>query len=311
MRPALWRLVVRIVLPGVGVAIGDGNAGGDAAPPAAPPYPPNQAPLPLPPAEPPSPPPPLLPPLAPSTCYSGSRFTINDFAFSQDSAYVPTPATAVSISMTWSHGCPGDILGVKIDTPAAVDGLFLIRELDSCDEPGTWTVRFIDSATKPLTASADLGQEGPWRPCGQDTGCLTPGTLASTLGAQPAGNWTLTVLDEGDGGTGEVLSWEVCVQGTSPSPPPPSAPSPPLRLVGGSTSYEGRVELYHDGAWGTICDDSWGTYDARVVCRDLGLPSEYAVSRPRAAFGQGTGPIWMHRQRAAHWRLRVPLEHVG
>ena len=40
-----------------------------------------------------------------------------------------------------------------------------------------------------------------------------------------------------------------------------------LRLVGGRTSLEGRVEIFHDGQWGTICDDGWGLEDAQV--RDM------------------------------------------
>lgn len=44
-----------------------------------------------------------------------------------------------------------------------------------------------------------------------------------------------------------------------------------IRLVGGSTEYEGRVELCNNNAWGTVCDDGFGTNDANVACRQLGL----------------------------------------
>ncbi|XP_071126516.1 lysyl oxidase homolog 2-like [Mytilus edulis] len=43
------------------------------------------------------------------------------------------------------------------------------------------------------------------------------------------------------------------------------------RLIHGTTSYNGRLELHHDGKWGTVCDDGFGDNEASVVCRYSGL----------------------------------------
>ena len=71
-----------------------------------------------------------------------------------------------------------------------------------------------------------------------------------------------------------------------------------LRLVGtGSSINQGRVEVFHSGQWGTICDDYWDIRDAKVVCRQLGFSRGAVHAYSNAHFGRGTGQIWMDNVR--------------
>ena len=51
-----------------------------------------------------------------------------------------------------------------------------------------------------------------------------------------------------------------------------------VRLVGGSYQWEGRVEIFFAGSWGTITDSDWTSEDAQAVCRTMGYfrPGEIA-----------------------------------
>ena len=63
-----------------------------------------------------------------------------------------------------------------------------------------------------------------------------------------------------------------------------------VRLIGGTTSRQGRVEIWYNSQWNTVCDDSWDINDATVVCQQLGY-REAETAHHSAHFGQGSGQI--------------------
>uniref|UniRef100_A0AAQ5ZCU8 Lysyl oxidase homolog n=1 Tax=Amphiprion ocellaris TaxID=80972 RepID=A0AAQ5ZCU8_AMPOC len=66
-----------------------------------------------------------------------------------------------------------------------------------------------------------------------------------------------------------------------------------LRLAGEKRKhYEGRVEVFYNGEWGTVCDDDFSIYAAQVVCRELGYLDAESWA-PSAKYGRGEGRIWL------------------
>ncbi|XP_075963432.1 lysyl oxidase homolog 3B [Anarhichas minor] len=86
----------------------------------------------------------------------------------------------------------------------------------------------------------------------------------------------------------------------TPSPTPSPSPSPQsqtarlkVRLSGYPRKHnEGRVELFHKGEWGTICDDDFSIHNANVLCRQLGFVSATGWTHS-AKYGKGQGKIWL------------------
>ena len=48
-----------------------------------------------------------------------------------------------------------------------------------------------------------------------------------------------------------------------------------IRLSNGIRSTEGRLEVFHNNAWGTVCSDNFDTIDAATICKILGYSTRY------------------------------------
>uniref|UniRef100_A0A671T903 Soluble scavenger receptor cysteine-rich domain-containing protein SSC5D n=1 Tax=Sinocyclocheilus anshuiensis TaxID=1608454 RepID=A0A671T903_9TELE len=66
-----------------------------------------------------------------------------------------------------------------------------------------------------------------------------------------------------------------------------------VRLVNGSHSCSGRVEVFNGGQWGTVCDNGWDYSDAAVICKEMGCGNVFE-QRIGGFFGQGLGPVWLN-----------------
>ncbi|GFT77243.1 lysyl oxidase-like protein 2 [Nephila pilipes] len=63
-----------------------------------------------------------------------------------------------------------------------------------------------------------------------------------------------------------------------------------IRLVGGKNSYEGNVEIFHLGVWGSICDDEWDISEANIACKILGFDKATRATS-NSEFGKGKSKL--------------------
>uniref|UniRef100_A0A4W3GKL4 Soluble scavenger receptor cysteine-rich domain-containing protein SSC5D n=1 Tax=Callorhinchus milii TaxID=7868 RepID=A0A4W3GKL4_CALMI len=68
----------------------------------------------------------------------------------------------------------------------------------------------------------------------------------------------------------------------------------PVRLANGDTICSGRVEIFHNSTWGSVCRDGWDTEDARVVCRQLSCGNATSLTSPVSP-SQASGQIWLKK----------------
>ncbi|XP_067678760.1 uncharacterized protein [Haliotis asinina] len=66
-----------------------------------------------------------------------------------------------------------------------------------------------------------------------------------------------------------------------------------IRLASPLDNGVGRLEVYYNGTWGTVCDDGFGTNEAKVACRQLGRYDSGVIPRAIETFGYGGGKIWL------------------
>ena len=86
-----------------------------------------------------------------------------------------------------------------------------------------------------------------------------------------------------------------------------------IRLVNGSVTREGRVEICYNNQWGTVCDDFFGSPEAKVICRQLGYSTVGEVQQHKQPplnlklHTEGVQHHWIMQQNIPHPSIRTAI----
>ncbi|XP_078284946.1 scavenger receptor cysteine-rich domain-containing protein DMBT1-like [Rhinoraja longicauda] len=72
-----------------------------------------------------------------------------------------------------------------------------------------------------------------------------------------------------------------------------------MRLVNGERRCEGRVEVWHNGTWGTVCSEKLERQDAEVICKQMKCGPLVFIDYIAKKYGEGSGPIWMDEMKCS------------
>ena len=66
-----------------------------------------------------------------------------------------------------------------------------------------------------------------------------------------------------------------------------------LHAASSTVSFQGNVQILHDGEWGAICDDEWAEAEAEIACKELGFSRGAIGPTHSSQFGYSPRIIWM------------------
>ncbi|KAJ8035421.1 Deleted in malignant brain tumors 1 protein [Holothuria leucospilota] len=203
-----------------------------------------------------------------------------------------------------------------------------VKNLTNCNgkslEPGTYAsiglqhaavsldgdIRLVDG-TNNCEGGVEMWYNGQWGTlCGDSWNMANARVICRQLGRGPP--VSANTEDQFEGGTAHIVLYDVSCQGDEERLPncpgggfvshdcgggkyavvncTCEAVNRNIRLADGNDDSEGRVEVFYNGQWGTVCDDYWTMANAHVVCRQLERGSAITTYK-RSYFGQGTGDI--------------------